>query len=514
MGDGPSIQGDATATHESFCDRMCKSLVGMCIGVVLFFVAIAITGWNEGDYVTQQEVVAKAESAAQPFGCTDPLPTDKKALIFLQGCALTNLPAWTGGSDFEMNVTGAWMKTSVEMYQWNEVKHTKEQKDGSGGKTTLTWYTHERVWSSDLKSSPAHCDQPSATARCRVPRCTTGYTYPGSAMSTPSGGACNPASLPADPNGGTRYATEGSISLGANAKLNKELTAQLTSSTAVKPSNVRTAAPAAELPLPVSSLTTNNTWWSAADARRAWRCGTRWGCAGTQPAAGPRVGDVRLSWAVASATTATALAAVGAGGLLVPWQSGAVCRICGLNSQRAAPRLICDSHAVGPRTGTEGEGLRIEHDDEQAAGGQRRRRRVLPDAQRRARHQGEWPALAPSLCTPPLVRPPPAARWLSSPPASLHRYRRRRSHLPRLLLLCRRKVWTIRVVSLLLFFISPYLVLQPIALAPEIVPCIGQMIADLVGCAVCCASLLIGFSTFLLVTALCWIWFRPSVAAG
>ncbi len=109
---------------------------------------------------------------------------------------------------------------------------------------------------------------------------------------------------------------------------------------------------------------------------------------------------------------------------------------------------------------------------------------------------------------------PRLPRWWSSAPASLHRYRRRRSHLPRLLLLCRRKVWMIRVVSLLLFFISPYLVLQPIALAPEIVPCIGQMIADLVGCAVCCASLLIGFSTFLLVTALCWIWFRPSVAAG
>ena len=423
MGVGPSIQGDATATHQSFCQRMLNSLVGMGIGVVLFFVAIAITGWNEGDYVTQQEVVAKAESAAQPFGCTDPLPTDKKALIFLQGCALTNLPTWTGGSDFEMNVTGAWMKTSVEMYQWNEVKHTKEQKDGSGGKTTLTWYTHERVWSSDLKSSPAHCDQPSATAQCRVPRCTTGYTYPGSAMSTPSGGACNPASLPADPNGGTRYATEGSISLGANAKLNKELTAQLTSSTAVKPSNLRTAAPAAELPLPVSSLTTKNTWWSAADARAL-----------TQPAAGPRVGDVRLSWAVASATTATALAAVGAGGLLVPWQSGAVCRICGLNSQRAAPRLMCDSHAVGPRTGTEGEGLRIEHDGEQAAGGQRRRRRVLPDAQRRARHQGEWPALAPSLYTPPtsatapgcpvvvlpcrLAAPPPRAAEATSPACS------------------------------------------------------------------------------------------------
>ena len=35
--------------------------------------------------------------------------------------------------------------------------------------------------------------------------------------------------------------------------------------------------------------------------------------------------------------------------------------------------------------------------------------------------------------------------------------------------------------------------------------------AELVGRAVCCASLLVGLSWFLLVTGACWVWFRPLV---
>jgi len=73
------------------------------------------------------------------------------------------------------------------------------------------------------------------------------------------------------------------------------------------------------------------------------------------------------------------------------------------------------------------------------------------------------------------------------------------------------KVWMLRIVCLLLFVGSPYLVLQPIALAPERIPCVGQMIADLVGCAVCLISVVVGLSWFLLVTGLCWIWFRPLI---
>ena len=72
-------------------------------------------------------------------------------------------------------------------------------------------------------------------------------------------------------------------------------------------------------------------------------------------------------------------------------------------------------------------------------------------------------------------------------------------------------VWAMRVLTLIMFVLSTYLALRPIAVAPTAVPCIGPMVGDLLGCAVGCAAVVLGCSSFLTVTALCWIAFRPGV---
>ena len=95
---------------------------------------------------------------------------------------------------------------------------------------SLTRYTHERRWSSTHEASPTHCDQPRADAACARAACKGGYTYPDSATAAPRGGACNPASLPTQPAAGTRYAKQGSVLLGATAKVNTEQMKQLSSS--------------------------------------------------------------------------------------------------------------------------------------------------------------------------------------------------------------------------------------------------------------------------------------------
>ena len=151
MGAGMSIAGDARVSHQSFGQRMLNSFCGMLVGLVLFLLALALTGFNEGDYVTRQEVLAKAREAAHPHDCLDTLAGQSaQTLLFLQGCDLNGLPQWDAGpgSGFDLdNVTGAWMRTKVEMYQWHEVEHSVSHKDGLEGKTTVTWYTHERSWS-------------------------------------------------------------------------------------------------------------------------------------------------------------------------------------------------------------------------------------------------------------------------------------------------------------------------------------------------------------------------------
>ena len=59
-------------------------------------------------------MVAAAYDAAQIYACAnESVPKgDPTALVFLQGCALGNLPTWTGGNgtaDFHYRATGAWL---------------------------------------------------------------------------------------------------------------------------------------------------------------------------------------------------------------------------------------------------------------------------------------------------------------------------------------------------------------------------------------------------------------------
>ena len=110
MGAGMSIAGDARVSHQSFGNSFC----GMLVGLVLFPLALVLTGFNEADYVTRQEVLAKAREAAHPHDCLDTLAGQSaQMLLFLQGCDLNGLPQWDAGpgSGFDLdNVTGARMR--------------------------------------------------------------------------------------------------------------------------------------------------------------------------------------------------------------------------------------------------------------------------------------------------------------------------------------------------------------------------------------------------------------------
>merc|ERR1719335_2134084 len=51
--------------------------------------------------------------------------------------------------------------------------------------------------------------------------------------------------------------------------------------------------------------------------------------------------------------------------------------------------------------------------------------------------------------------------------------------------------WILRALCWLLMFVSLQCMTGPIALAPEILPCVGEMIGDLIGTMLCCANCMI-----------------------
>jgi len=69
--------------------------------------------------------------------------------------------------------------------------------------------------------------------------------------------------------------------------------------------------------------------------------------------------------------------------------------------------------------------------------------------------------------------------------------------------------WLLRFVGWLLMFLGLQLVTGPISLVPEVVPCIGGLLGEVVGCALCCLNFGISLSISLFVIGLAWLMARP-----
>eukprot|EP00933_Yihiella_yeosuensis_P032183 TRINITY_DN25764_c0_g1_i1.p1 TRINITY_DN25764_c0_g1~~TRINITY_DN25764_c0_g1_i1.p1 ORF type:complete len:471 (-),score=60.20 TRINITY_DN25764_c0_g1_i1:62-1294(-) len=82
-------------------------------------------------------------------------------------------------------------------------------------------------------------------------------------------------------------------------------------------------------------------------------------------------------------------------------------------------------------------------------------------------------------------------------------------------------VMILRLVGVVLMFLGLQLFTGPISLMPSIIPCCGEALSDIIGCALCCLNSLIAMSLSILVIAIAWLLARPlfgimllAVAAG
>eukprot|EP01062_Namystynia_karyoxenos_P081300 TRINITY_DN8902_c0_g1_i1.p1 TRINITY_DN8902_c0_g1~~TRINITY_DN8902_c0_g1_i1.p1 ORF type:complete len:568 (+),score=156.49 TRINITY_DN8902_c0_g1_i1:101-1705(+) len=69
--------------------------------------------------------------------------------------------------------------------------------------------------------------------------------------------------------------------------------------------------------------------------------------------------------------------------------------------------------------------------------------------------------------------------------------------------------WLLRFLGWMLMFCGLQLIVAPIALAPEIIPCCGELIGGVVGQALCCVNCLFSCALSSLVIALAWLYMRP-----
>lgn len=385
---------------------------------MIFIGAIFLTRWNEGAYVSSQETLQAAYSQVHEYPCsnTTSIPVDGVSLVFLQGCPLDGMPEWSSGSFvFLQRPRGVWFETSMEMYQWSEKSHSRTTKDSvGGGKTTVKWWSHERGWHSELRSSPTHCDQASGPDSICDRSTICDGPFVGNSLDS-NRPHCNPNRLPNAPTSGKQYTLARTIRTGPVFPNNDQL-AMVTSRRAVLPDAESLGSETATLP--ITALIPSNSRLEG-------------GAVTSTPLDSPvRVGDVRVRWYTSTAQKASLLAAVDVDATMVPWYSGVTKRVAGAQ----------------------------DHINEL--------------------QEGDVP--------------------LEVFFATLQ------SHLET-------RVWLLRVVSLVLFVVGTWLVLSPLSVMPDIIPFLGPIVGDVVGCVLGVMACLWGGFTFLLVTAICWISFRPMV---
>lgn len=71
--------------------------------------------------------------------------------------------------------------------------------------------------------------------------------------------------------------------------------------------------------------------------------------------------------------------------------------------------------------------------------------------------------------------------------------------------------WVFRILCFFVLWMGLQLCFGPCMLVPDLIPCIGPYISDLVGYLLCCATCIAATFWFCLVVAISWIYFRPMI---
>jgi hypothetical protein len=73
--------------------------------------------------------------------------------------------------------------------------------------------------------------------------------------------------------------------------------------------------------------------------------------------------------------------------------------------------------------------------------------------------------------------------------------------------------WMLRLAALVCAWFGYMAISQPLALAPDLIPCVGPLIGDLVGCALAAVAFLVAVVYCAVIGAIAWLRFRPLIAS-
>ena len=139
-------------TEQGWFSRIKDAIVGVLIGILMFFGAGAMLFYNEYDALYRANDLAEAEKVVISVAADKVDSANQGKLVHMSGKALTDETLY----DTTFGITkpkALKLSREVEMYQWKEKEHTETKKKTGGKKETITTYTYERVWSDSVINS-------------------------------------------------------------------------------------------------------------------------------------------------------------------------------------------------------------------------------------------------------------------------------------------------------------------------------------------------------------------------
>lgn len=128
-----------------FLDNLLGSLKAVLTGFSLFFAALSLLWWNEGNYKSDQDFTAEIRAQLSKASARKPKPKDRNRPLFFVDYLHTPEVL----QDPITKTRGKWLilDTTVAMYQWVEVVDKKTKKNLGGSKTKTRRTRYEKRWS-------------------------------------------------------------------------------------------------------------------------------------------------------------------------------------------------------------------------------------------------------------------------------------------------------------------------------------------------------------------------------
>lgn len=136
-----------TVTTQGWFSRLFNSIIGVFIGIGLFFCSFGVIWYNEGR--TNLSVVAE-ESVAISAASVD--SNNEGQLVAAAGKLVGSEPIGDGSGYIK---AGDYLliDRNVEMYAWVEKKETETTKNTGGSETTTTKYSYVKEWTDNPEDS-------------------------------------------------------------------------------------------------------------------------------------------------------------------------------------------------------------------------------------------------------------------------------------------------------------------------------------------------------------------------